>query len=304
MKNLKDYKIINGKLLKEWDEKKIDKIKTHLYYLIKINLEQDKINYTTGTFPQPYENIHFYNAEKLENLFGLPYTSSGDFAAIWNTNTQAETKWGERLNFRGATYTEEGEGVLIFENDKNEYFYFNEFEFCGYIEQEKEKQRAKDIAEFNKNINKSIEEINQIIDKYTGKKYGEKTREKIAEELKEIEKNYNFNVYLDTVHYKNNYISFYKYITGGKIEKSIIFNFLDNNNTIQKTEPQKINEPNTLQALKENENAKNKIQHKTAELLELVEKYNKNLQILEKDSREINNLRTDLYPIAKYGLKD
>lgn len=303
MKNLKDYKTIKGTPLEEWDEKKFEKIQAYLYYLIKINLS-DGIKYTAGTIPPVYENISYYNKEKLENLFGLPYTSGYDFAGIWNTNTQAETKRGERLKFRGATYTEEGEGVLIFEDNEAMPYYFNEYEFVEYIEQEKEKQRAKDIAEFNANINKSTEEIKQIIDKYTGKKYGEKTREKIAEELKEIEKNYNFNVYLDTVHYKNNYISFYKYITGGKIEKSIIFNFLDNNNTIQKTEPQKIDEPNTLQALKENENARNKIQRKAAELLELVEKYNKNLQILEKDSREINNLRTDLYSIAKYGLKD
>lgn len=304
MKNLKDYKTIKGTLLKEWDEKKFEKIQAHLYYLIKINLSEG-IKYTAGTIPPAYENISYYNKEKLENLFGLPYTSGYDFAGIWNTNTQAETKWGERLKFRGATYTEEGEGILIFENDEADPFYFNEFEFKKYIEQEKEKQRAKDIAEFNANINKSIEEIKKIIDKYTVKKYGEKTREKIAEELKEIEKKYNFDIlYLDTNHYVDNYINFYKYITGGKIEKSIIFNFLDDNNRIKQAEPQKIDEPNTLQALKENENAKNKIQHKAAELLELVEKYNKNLQILEKDSREINNLRNDLYSIAKYGLKD
>lgn len=303
MNTLNNYKTISGTLLKEWDEKKIDKIKTHLYYLIKINLEQDKINYTAGTIPQPYENIHFYNAEKLENLFGLPYISSEDFAGIWNTNTQAETKWGELLKFRGATYTEEGEGVLIFEDNEAMLYYFNEYEFVEYIEQEKEKQRARDIAEFNANINKSLSEIRQIIDKFTGKKYGEKTKEKISTELKTIMKKYNFNIYLDTNRYKNQYINFYKNITGGQIEKSILFDFLDNN-TIQQAEPHKIDEPNTLQALKENKNAKNKIQRKAAELLELVEKYNKNLQILEKDSREISNLRTDLYSVAKYGLKD
>lgn len=303
MKNLKDYKTIKGTPLKEWDEKKFDKIQAHLYYLIKINLSEG-IKYTAGTIPPTYENISYYNNEKLENLFGLPYTSSGDFAGIWNTNTQAETKWGELLKFRGATYTEEGEGVLIFEDNEAMSYYFNEYEFVGYIEQEKEKQRARDIAEFNANINKSLSEIRQIIDKFTGKKYGEKTKEKISTELETIRGKYNFKIYLDTNRYKNQYINFYKNITGGQIEKSIIFDFLDNNNTIQLTEPQKIDEPNTMQALKENENAKNKIQQKAAELLELVEKYNKNLQILEKDSREISNLRTDLYPIAKYGLKD
>ena len=36
--------------------------------------------------------VHGENVEGVSDVFGLPYTSSGDFAAIWNTNAEARLK--------------------------------------------------------------------------------------------------------------------------------------------------------------------------------------------------------------------
>ena len=301
MKTLNNYKTISGTLLKEWNESKFEKINNHLYYLIKYNLA-DNVNFEAGTIPPAYESIAFYNAEKLEDLFGLPYTSSGDFAGIWNTNTQAVTKYGERLYFRGAAYTEHGEGVLIFEDMKNATYYFTELEFIEYMRAEKLRQCAKDIAEFNHETNKSIEEVRQIMKKYAGRQYGEKTRAKIYDEIAGIEKKYNLKIYLSTG-YLNKYLQIEKYITGGKVEHSIIYNFIDASNKIQTAEAQKVNEPDTLKAIEDNEHAKNKIEELAKSLFKLVEKYQKNLISLNIEDRDITNLRSALYSVANYGVK-
>ena len=50
--------------------------------------------------------------------FGLPYTSSSAYAAIWNTNAEARTKNG--LRFEGVAINENGAPVGIFtEYDEN-----------------------------------------------------------------------------------------------------------------------------------------------------------------------------------------
>ena len=38
------------------------------------------------------EFVHGKNGGSVSDVFGLPYTSSGDFAAIWNTNTAARLR--------------------------------------------------------------------------------------------------------------------------------------------------------------------------------------------------------------------
>lgn len=38
------------------------------------------------------EFVHGENVGSVSDVFGLPYTSSGDFAAIWNTNTAARLR--------------------------------------------------------------------------------------------------------------------------------------------------------------------------------------------------------------------
>lgn len=52
------------------------------------------------------EFVHGENVGSVSDVFGLPYTSSGDFAAIWNTNAAARLKRtgksaGDGLFFRG-----------------------------------------------------------------------------------------------------------------------------------------------------------------------------------------------------------
>lgn len=79
------------------------------------------------------------------DTFGLPYTSSGSYAAIWNTNTDARTKNG--LRFEGVAINENGAPVGIFtEYDENE----NEKNTLFLTIEEFIKTEARTIKEFIK----------------------------------------------------------------------------------------------------------------------------------------------------------
>ena len=53
------------------------------------------------------------NRRNVGDLFGLPYTSLSNFAAVWNTNTQARLI-GSRLYFNGIALTPNNTPVAIF----------------------------------------------------------------------------------------------------------------------------------------------------------------------------------------------
>lgn len=58
--------------------------------------------------------IHGRRESSAEKAFGLPYTSSGDFAAVWNCNAEAmKTQDGARLFFEGVAIDEAENAVLI-----------------------------------------------------------------------------------------------------------------------------------------------------------------------------------------------
>ena len=58
--------------------------------------------------------IHGRRESSAEKTFGLPYTSSGDFAAVWNCNAEAmKTQDGARLFFEGVAIDEAENAVLI-----------------------------------------------------------------------------------------------------------------------------------------------------------------------------------------------
>lgn len=55
--------------------------------------------------------------------FGFPYTSSSDFAAIWNSNCEAIYKWDSHFQFRCLAISEDGFIIAHFcqyDDDKNE----------------------------------------------------------------------------------------------------------------------------------------------------------------------------------------
>ena len=58
--------------------------------------------------------IHGRRERNAEQTFGLPYTSSSGFAAVWNTNAEAmKTQDGARLFFEGVAIDEAENAVLI-----------------------------------------------------------------------------------------------------------------------------------------------------------------------------------------------
>lgn len=58
--------------------------------------------------------IHGRREHNAEYTFGLPYTSSGAFAAIWNCNAEAmKTQDGARLFFEGVAIDEAENAVII-----------------------------------------------------------------------------------------------------------------------------------------------------------------------------------------------
>ena len=89
-------------LKKEWDNPKQDEKKVLKDF--KNNLYKNLI-------------IECGTVEKdLSFTFGFPYTSSSDFAAIWNTNTQTKLK-NTGLYFRGLAIDQDGDTVAVFDED-------------------------------------------------------------------------------------------------------------------------------------------------------------------------------------------
>lgn len=53
----------------------------------------------------------------LEDVFGLPYTSSSDFAAIWNCQGEATLNENPEWRFEGLALTEDNDVVVICEHE-------------------------------------------------------------------------------------------------------------------------------------------------------------------------------------------
>lgn len=61
--------------------------------------------------------------ESTEEIFGLPYTSTSGFAALWNVQCQAVYKWKPEWKFLCLAYSESMEQVAIFENANEDFMY-------------------------------------------------------------------------------------------------------------------------------------------------------------------------------------
>ena len=53
----------------------------------------------------------------LEETFGFPYTSSSDYAAIWNCQAEAFCKWADEWRFEGLAVSENNDAIAIFEHE-------------------------------------------------------------------------------------------------------------------------------------------------------------------------------------------
>lgn len=270
MNKLKDYKIIKSPLLKEWDEQSFERIQKHIKSMLKTNFNH-RIIIEHG-FEE--KTIDYINENYLEDVFGLPYTSSGDFAAIWNTNTQTVTKFGERLLFRGVAISESHQVVILFENKKEEFFYFYDYEFWQYQEDERIKTKAKEWGDFVKNANIIKNQALKVLKNYYSKPYGEKTADKIRQELKDFANNFNCQAWIDSSKYGQGLE-----ISKNGMRQKFYFDFLNDENKIKEPtthnggEVKDIEEVDSLKEFIEAEKMIEKMQKTAKELLEQVEKF-------------------------------
>lgn len=59
------------------------------------------------------EIVHGKRERNVELTYGLPYTSSGEYAAIWNTNVDARSKDDPNLAFKGVALDKDNNPVII-----------------------------------------------------------------------------------------------------------------------------------------------------------------------------------------------
>ena len=101
MENTKIFKTPDGaELLTEWSDRDF----TRFYHQAAAAARR--------LLPE-LEFIHGRIENTVYNTFGLPYTSSGDFAAVWNTNTEARIK-NTPLYFEGVAINKDFAAVGVF----------------------------------------------------------------------------------------------------------------------------------------------------------------------------------------------
>lgn len=289
MLKLKDFEKPKKQLLKEWkfaSEKEHDIKLRAIYYNLKLNINNN-LSYEGGESLPQYQDEYSLNKTQLEKLFGLPYTSSGDYAGIWNTNTQARTKYGELLNFRGVALDEDFDTVLIFDrpqkNAIEKTYYFHEYDFMKYQEQEQKREKAKRYGEFLKICNKVKNKALEILKQYEGKQYGEKTRRTIYEKLTEYAETFGAYAWLNDIKYTPG-LEIKKYINEKyfyfDFTKCFYFNFTDDDNKIITPTTngggavQDLAEINANTEFEKAQNLLPKLQKKAGELLALITEYN------------------------------
>ena len=65
-----------------------------------------------------YSNLTITKGKgSMENIFGFPYTSSSEYAAIWNCQGVAEYKWNPEWKFEALAVSENNDAVAIFEHE-------------------------------------------------------------------------------------------------------------------------------------------------------------------------------------------
>ena len=57
--------------------------------------------------------VHGKRERNVELTYGLPYTSSGEYAAIWNTNVDARSNDDLALQFKGMALDKDNNPVII-----------------------------------------------------------------------------------------------------------------------------------------------------------------------------------------------
>ena len=299
-------------LLAAWTEENLglpfEKVKQKAFMEIAYYFGKSFI-FETGRHPR--FDLDFREWE-VNDLFGLPYTSSSDFAALWNTNTQARirAKNAPHLYFKGVAAAAKESAMRMFKKfdfififvDKEEnYYYFSGAEFADVERKFQRLDRAASLAQFAQDVNETLPKVEKVLTKYNGKKLGEKTRDKIREELREIGNNaaQKLNIWLN---YYSGAIEFSTLYNG--ITKSVYMKFYDNKNNIMDfSDDAKIlplPEFDPVEALNRLDAQAAKVKEAAAALLPVIEEYNDAAKLLNVE--HINQFGADLYTLGKYGV--
>lgn len=296
-------------LLKEWED--VDAAKKTAFHIITRYFGNACFSFEAGKKPSGGQ---YFTEWEVDGLFGFPYTASGEFAAIWNTNTQARLNINciPSLYFKAIAAAacsstvrkfKKFDFIFIFSDCDDNLYYFSDIELLSILENLKRLNRAASLAQFAQDVNETLPKVEKVLTKYNGKKLGEKTRDKIREELREIGNNaaQKLNIWLN---YYSGAIEFATLYNG--ITKSVYMNFYDNKNNIMdfsddaKIKP--LSEFDPVEALNRLDAQAAKVKEAAAALLPVIEEYNDAAKIL--DVEHINQYSADLYTLSKYGVKN
>ena len=296
-------------LLKEWEE--VDAAKKTAFQTMARYFGNACFSFEAGKTPSGGK----YFAEwEVGDLFGFPYTSSGEFAAIWNTNTQARLNINciPSLYFKAIAAAarpstvrkfKKFDFIFIFSDCENKFYYFSEIELLNILENLKRLNRAANLAQFVQNINECMPKVENVLTKYNGKKLGEKTRDKIREELRDIgaESSCRLSIYL------NYYASRIEFSTSyNQYKRYIYINYYDEkNNMINFEDGARLNrfeEFDPVEALAKLDEQAEKVKEFAAAFLPVVEEYNE--AAIRLDGETINQFAADVFKLGKYGVKN
>lgn len=296
-------------LLTEWEE--VDAAKKTAFTTIARYFGNACFSFEAGKKPSGGK----YFAEwEVGDLFGFPYTSSGEFAAIWNTNTQARLNINciPSLYFKAIAAAarpstvrkfKKFDFIFIFSDCDGKLYYFSEIELLSILENLKRLNRAANLAEFVQNINECMPKVENVLTKYNGKKLGEKTRDKIREELRDIGNNaaQKLNIWLN---YYSGAIEFSTLYN--QYKRYIYINYYDEKTNTIKFENgarlDRFEEFDPVEALNRLDAQAAKVKEAAAALLPVIEEYNDAAKIL--DVEKISQYSADLYTLGKYGVKN
>lgn len=85
----------------------------------KDGIEEKVINIFSRWEKKNLVIVHGDRERTTSDTYGLPYTSSGFCAGLWNSNVDARLKTDEQWQFKGVIMTEDNKVVAIFENNEN-----------------------------------------------------------------------------------------------------------------------------------------------------------------------------------------
>lgn len=296
-------------LLTEWEE--VDAAKETAFKIMARYFGNTCFSFEAGKTPSGGK---YFTEWEVGDLFGFPYTSSGEFAAIWNTNTQAKLNINciPSLYFKAIAAAacsstvrkfKKFDFIFIFSDGDGQFYYFSDVEILNILENLKRLNRAANLAEFVQNINECMPKVENVLTKYNGKKLGEKTRDKIREELRDIGAESScrlsiyFNYYASQIEFSTSYNQYKRYI---------YINYYDEKTNTIKFENgarlDRFEEFDPVEALNRLDTQAAKVKETAAALLPVIEEYNDAAKLLNVE--HINQFAADVYTLGKYGIKN